>query len=780
MRLVRKSGKIALVTPEGAGQTTIASSSSYVADFLGYGSAADVNDYEGEPRDGITVKKVMRRRAANDTDNNAADFKIDDLADNPDKVVLYSAYLTLAPTYNVYFSHSAGFYGNSFTLTLSTDIAGAEIYYTLDGSNPFNEDGSLHASAIKYSDTDKITVSDRTGQPTNIMNIPGTTDSKRKGTGDNRNWPPERKSDESEAEYEKRLSDFFAGIFKISSIKAQAKGAAGESSQVAFSSYIVSEQSIKDRFDLPVVCITTDKESLYNAETGIWMEKNLQMTGKAMEREAQLQFFEKDGTLGFEDRVGIRLNGGQTRTYPQKAIRVYLSKTLNYDLFAGNALDSEGKTLTKFDTFLLRAQGNNWQTTAITDAFWARFTYSGAGFENIGYRPCVAFLNGEFWGIYDIRERVDDNMFANHYGISKNDVVVCESFRILKQGEAGDERQLRDLVSFINANDMSLPENYNVFTYDKLSSTFLALRSEVDRATPEHRERWQLSSISSMNTRINNILEFFRQRSGVLFGYGLSDLGAVYVNDSYSGGSMYVDGVKMDSRTGSCFVSGKPRVLAFEAESGYTFLGFELSAADGSNVRTTDRNGLPVTVSGGGFCKPVVVKTGETTTANISKSVLADSVSGKLSGSLAFSIDTSHAIIKNELRQIDESTPEVKPMIVDGRTLVPARFITESLGGTVTWDAETSTGVCMVGGNEVRFVLGSNTLIVNGAEQTIDVPAQALVGGRTMLPLRAFCESLGYDVVWNSENRMIIISPGALSFSDAQISDINTYLKGIL
>ena len=100
-----------------------------------------------------------------------------------------------------------------------------------------------------------------------------------------------------------------------------------------------------------------------------------------------------------------------------------------------------------------------------------------------------------------------------------------------------------------------------------------------------------------------------------------------------------------------------------------------------------------------------------------------------------------------------------QPEIVDGRVMIPLRAVTESLGFTIEWNAQTQT--VMLEGAEYNTVVqvGSYEMSVNGNIVTLDVPAQ-IINARTMLPVRAVSEATGFDVQWDSLNRTVhILSP---------------------
>lgn len=100
---------------------------------------------------------------------------------------------------------------------------------------------------------------------------------------------------------------------------------------------------------------------------------------------------------------------------------------------------------------------------------------------------------------------------------------------------------------------------------------------------------------------------------------------------------------------------------------------------------------------------------------------------------------------------------DVKPQIVSGCTLVPMRGIFEKFGLTVSWDNSTKVAEGTSNGSKISFKIGSKVATVNGVTKSLDVPAQE-IGGKTMIPLRFLSESMGYNVVWVNNSKLILLS----------------------
>ena len=101
--------------------------------------------------------------------------------------------------------------------------------------------------------------------------------------------------------------------------------------------------------------------------------------------------------------------------------------------------------------------------------------------------------------------------------------------------------------------------------------------------------------------------------------------------------------------------------------------------------------------------------------------------------------------------------PDVPPLMQEARVLVPLRIISESLGATVNWDSGSGKIEVELDGKKLGLTVGSTRVMVNGVPKELDVPP-SLVNGRTLLPLRFVGENLGLNVQWDGIVRAVLLT----------------------
>jgi len=207
---------------------------------------------------------------------------------------------------------------------------------------------------------------------------------------------------------------------------------------------ILAEKIREGFLSLPIVSIVTDKENLFSHENdevtgGIYIFTGPPVgdtTGHGWTRHANLELMGGAQAHDLSAPCGLRLHGGHGRLAeknPKHSFRIvfkalYGLKTLQYPLFGEDGPD-------KFDQLVLRCHfGNTWQhwsesnreKAQYTRDVWARRMQRKMGWTSVDALYVHVFLNGMYWGLYNLAERVDAQFGKNHLGGKKDDIDVIK------------------------------------------------------------------------------------------------------------------------------------------------------------------------------------------------------------------------------------------------------------------------------------------------------------------------------------------------------------------
>jgi len=148
--------------------------------------------------------------------------------------------------------------------------------------------------------------------------------------------------------------------------------------------------------------------------------------------------------------------------------------------------------------------------------------------------------------------------------------------------------------------------------------------------------------------------------------------------------------------------------------------------------------------------------------------------------SVVLKIGSSYCALDGEIEMIDPSSKDVTPIIIDSRTMLPIRKIVEHFGGKIGWNGTLRQVSCTLGEHEVVLTIDSPTAMVDGEEKTLDVPP-TIIEGRTLVPVRFVSENLKLKVGWEGKNSLVVVSDTALPSSDQllNMSEVQTLLAVI-
>jgi hypothetical protein len=251
-------------------------------------------------------------------------------------------------------------------------------------------------------------------------------------------------------------------IEKTTVLRARVFPQAGLPSPCAAATYFIGE-----RFTLPVVSVALDPHHLWDEETGMYaLGKRASSTPphyganyrEHWERPASVEFYEVDGRRSFSQYAGVRIHGSITRSVPQKSLGFYAGARYGTRAFS-HALFPSQPEQRSFPSFMLRNSGNDWPRTLFRDGLSHTLVRGRMDLDIQGYRPAILFLNGAYWGILNLRERLDRHYVEAHHRVPAGQVDLLEHFGkvVALEGSAAD---FEALLAFIGNHDLSTPEAY--------------------------------------------------------------------------------------------------------------------------------------------------------------------------------------------------------------------------------------------------------------------------------------------------------------------------------
>lgn len=266
------------------------------------------------------------------------------------------------------FSLPAGFYAEPISLTLSPEEQGTRIYYTMDGTEPYEADSLLYTDTIKMSRNTVV-----------------------------------------------RAICVNDGYLPSESVTM---------------SYFIGERNI----DLPVVSLCVDPKYMFDGDLGIYVIGNgryqpiysgwTQLSdanywGDEL-RPSNFEFFDEGKTERLNQELSIGIFGGYSRSYDMKSLKINPSKVygdnqLRYAIF-------QSKPNLKWKNIVLRSSGQDYNHSYMRDGFMQTLIEGRMDVDIQAYTPCAVFLNGDYWGLMNLRERHNEDYLYSNYGLVEENV----------------------------------------------------------------------------------------------------------------------------------------------------------------------------------------------------------------------------------------------------------------------------------------------------------------------------------------------------------------------
>lgn len=342
------------------------------------------------------------------------------------------------------FSHTAGFYSANFQLSLSHADPAVNIIYTLDGSLPdaANLSGRtynykqvfpstrsgtvgpmLQNTFRSHSYSGAISISNRTSQP-NYLSMITTT------MPDHRGYFPTE------------------SVFKGTVVRARAFKAGSVASPIVTRTFFVTPEGAA-RYNLAVVSLAIQEDELFDFQRGFYtpgvdyetwrLNNNGAMDGESeanwhrggLDHPGHFELFEIGGAPVLAQDIGVRAHGGWSRSFPRKTLRLYARNEYGDAAFRHRIFPDQ--PWNRYKRLLLRNGGNDHDVTIMRDAT-VHVIMRDLLFDRQAYRPSAVFINGEYWGIHNIRERLDKHYIEGKYGLPADSLDILEIDAQIKEG----------------------------------------------------------------------------------------------------------------------------------------------------------------------------------------------------------------------------------------------------------------------------------------------------------------------------------------------------------
>lgn len=300
------------------------------------------------------------------------------------------------------FGTKAGYYQDAVTVNLWSVLADADIYYTTDGSIPTIE-------SARYS------------EPINVSTS--------------------------------------------SVIKAVVIRAGYNNSRVSTHSYFIGEHES----DLPVISIGVDPYDFFDETEGMYMMGPYAMEGdpnwganfwEDIEEPVTFEYF-VNGKQKVEVNAGIKIFGGWSRRFEQRSFTIncrqeYGDERMRYQFF-------EDKEIDVFKQIVVRNSGSDVYSLRYRDLMLQKMVSNRMDIDYQDGVPTIVYINGEYWGIMNLREKVQERYLKDNYGLEKEDVTLIANYQ-WESEDGGSIDEFTSLFDYVSYNDLSDDANYNSVT----------------------------------------------------------------------------------------------------------------------------------------------------------------------------------------------------------------------------------------------------------------------------------------------------------------------------
>ena len=282
-------------------------------------------------------------------------------------------------------------------------------------------------------------------------------------------------------------------ISKTTALRVRAFAENEAPSVTVSATYIVESEQLT-----PIVCLTTDDAYLFNKKTGALVRGSGDTPNyeKEWEYPVNIEYFNGEGVCEINQMGTFTASGHSARQNAQKSIALYARKAYGKDSFAFNPFPT--RDYTEYQSLLLRGANSDFSATRLRDIV-ASSLAKGQGILYQDHVVIQVYINGQYWGHYNLREKINKYFVAAYEGVTEE--ADIDRIDILARTgtdrftQHGDNEAWLELADFCKKNDLNVPENL----------AFVEERLDIDNMFTHAAYQIILGNVDFTNVRVYRV-----------------------------------------------------------------------------------------------------------------------------------------------------------------------------------------------------------------------------------------------------------------------------------
>ncbi len=313
-------------------------------------------------------------------------------------------------------------------------------------------------------------------------------------------------------------SAVYSGAINVSStgsLRAIAVLSGHTNSQASDATYLINENH-----NVPIVYLTTDPDNFFDDEIGIYVDGTNGVVAycssepvnwaQDWERPTNMKMFLPDGQLAFDVDAGVEIAGACSRNHEMKSLAINLrDKEFGYDAIEYPLFPEREHEF--YQRIKIRNSGQDYIRLGFRDMLNQSMIFGKLDIDLQAGRPCLLYINGEFWGTYNIREKYAGEYFEVLYDVNENDLDIIKSPGLFYSDvKKGSEAIYDALYSVVESSNMSNNSDWDYF------------QSQVD--VNEMMNYWiTMTYMANYDWPANNLTVWRERAPNAKWRYGMAD-----------------------------------------------------------------------------------------------------------------------------------------------------------------------------------------------------------------------------------------------------------------